>query len=144
MKTLDKLYKGKIAVITFGTFDCFHYGHMNLLQRAAMLGDHLYVFVSTDEFNSVEKNKHALYGEDDRYNHVSELRCVYKVWYENSWDDKLHYINELKREYDNVILVMGDDWTGKFDDLPCEVVYLPRTPEISSSKIKEIINDKTE
>lgn len=121
-------------IITYGTFDLLHKGHVLLLQRARELGDHLTVVMSTDEFNSI-KGKKAYTSWEDRKLILEALSCVDKVIPENSWEQK---IDDVKNnEID--IFVMGDDWKGKFDFLNeyCQVVYLPRTEGISTSKIKE-------
>lgn len=129
-------------ILTYGTFDLFHYGHVNLLQRARALGDYLVVGLSTDEFNSI-KGKRCYFSFEERKKILEALRCVDLVIPENSWDQK---INDVK-EFSIDTFVMGDDWKGKFDFLKnyCEVVYLPRTPEISTTQIKsDIANKKTE
>ncbi len=122
-------------VITYGTFDLLHYGHINLLRRAKALGDYLIVALSTDEFNSEQKGKKTYFTYEQRKMLLESLRYVDLVIPENSWEQKssdavLYHID---------IFVMGDDWNGKFDFLKeyCEVVYLPRTPEISTSQIKQ-------
>ena len=120
-------------VITYGTFDLFHIGHLNILKRARELGDHLTVAVSTDEFNLV-KNKVCTYPYGDRAAIVEALECVDKVIPENNWEQK---VDDIKNN--NIdLFVIGDDWTGKFDFLKehCEVVYLPRTDGISTTEIK--------
>jgi glycerol-3-phosphate cytidylyltransferase len=126
--------KSESVVITYGTFDTFHYGHIELFLRAKQLGQRLIVAVSTDEFN-LRKGKTSMFDYEKRKAWVESLRCVDMVIPEESWDQKIKDISE----YGVNTLVMGDDWTGKFDDLPCEVVYLPRTPEISSTTIKQAI-----
>lgn len=120
-------------VITYGTFDLLHYGHINLLKRAKELGDYLIVAVSTNEFNEI-KGKKSYFTYDERKKLVEAIRYVDLVIPENSWDQKIDDI----REYRVDTFVIGDDWKGKFDFLNdyCEVVYLSRTPEISTSKIK--------
>ena len=122
-------------VITYGTFDLLHYGHINLLQRAKALGDYLIVAVSSDEFNR-QKGKVCYFSYEERKRMVEALRCVDLVIPEESWDQKI-------REFRVDTFVMGDDWKGKFDFLKdyCEVVYLPRTPEISTTKIKQDMSD---
>ncbi len=123
-------------VITYGTFDLLHYGHINLLKRAKELGDYLIVAISTDEFNNIEKNKVCYFKYEQRKALVESIRYVDLVIPENNWEQK---ISDVKK-YDVDIFVMGDDWKGKFDylaDEGVEVVYLPRTPEISSSRIKK-------
>ena len=122
-------------VITYGTFDLLHYGHINLLNRARNLGDYLVVALSTDEFNSKEKNKITYFSFEDRKNILEAIRYVDLVIPEVSWDQKRDDIVK----YNIDIFVIGDDWKGKFDFLSdlCSVVYLPRTEEISTTKIKE-------
>ena len=121
-------------VITYGTFDLLHYGHINLLRRAKAYGDYLIVVVSSDEFNIKEKNKECYFSYEIRKQLVEAVRYVDLVISEESWDQK---ISDIK-EYHVDTLVIGDDWKGKFDYLKeyCEVVYLPRTPEVSTSQIK--------
>lgn len=122
-------------VITYGTFDLLHYGHINLLRRAKQLGDYLIVALSTDEFNSDKKNKVCYFSYEERKKLLESIRYVDLVIPEENWEQKrtdipLYHIDTM---------VMGDDWEGKFDYLSdlCEVVYLPRTKEISTTKIKE-------
>lgn len=119
-------------VITYGTFDLLHYGHVNLLRRAKELGDYLIVGVSTDEFNSL-KGKQSCFSFEGRVRLVEAITYVDEVIPETCWEQK---VNDIKEKGVDVF-VMGDDWRGRFDDLPCEVVYLPRTPYISSSLIKQ-------
>lgn len=121
-------------VITYGTFDLLHYGHINLLRRAKAYGDYLIVVVSSDEFNIKEKNKECYFSYEIRKQLVEAVRYVDLVIPEESWDQK---ISDIK-EYHVDTLVIGDDWKGKFNYLKeyCEVVYLPRTPEVSTSQIK--------
>lgn len=121
-------------VITYGTFDLLHYGHINLLRRAKQLGDYLVVCLSTDEFNSMEKKKKTYFSYNERKKLLESIRYVDLVIPEESWGQKEADI----AMYHIDIFVMGDDWKGKFDFLNnvCEVVYLPRTEEISTSKIK--------
>jgi len=122
-------------VITYGTFDLLHYGHINLLKRAKELGDYLVVAISTDDFNLNQKNKKCYFGYEKRKSMVEAIRYVDLVIPEDNWDQKPGDINDYKID----VFVMGDDWKGKFDYLKehCEVVYLPRTPEISTTQIKE-------
>lgn len=122
-------------VITYGTFDLLHYGHINLLRRAKELGDYLIVALSTDEFNWNEKRKKSFFTYEQRKRLVEAIRYVDLVIPENNWDQKISDVQEYKVD----IFVIGDDWTGKFDFLKdyCEVVYLPRTPEISTTQIKK-------
>ena len=121
-------------VITYGTFDLLHYGHIRLLQRAKAYGDYLIVALSTDEFNLNAKNKVCYFTYEQRKNILEAIRYVDLVIPEENWEQK---ISDVK-EYHIDTFVMGDDWEGKFDFLKsqCEVVYLPRTPEISSTQIK--------
>ena len=120
-------------VITYGTFDLLHYGHINLLKRAKAYGDYLIVGLSTDEFNA-GKGKKAYFSYDQRKELLESLRYVDLVIPEQTWEQKRNDI--LLYQVDT--FVMGSDWAGTFDDLSdiCDVIYLPRTPEISSSKIK--------
>lgn len=122
-------------VITYGTFDLLHYGHINLLRRAKQLGDYLIVALSTDEFNRNMKNKICYFSYEERKKLLEAIRYVDLVIPETCWEQKQ---NDIRMYHVNTF-VMGDDWAGKFDDLSslCEVVYLPRTKEISTSKIKE-------
>lgn len=121
-------------VITYGTYDLIHYGHINLLKRAKELGDYLIVVLSTDEFNWNEKQKKCYFSYEKRKQLLEAIRYVDLVIPENNWEQK---ISDVK-EYHVDTFVMGDDWTGKFDFLKeyCEVVYLTRTPEISTTQIK--------
>jgi glycerol-3-phosphate cytidylyltransferase len=123
-----------IRVLTYGTFDLFHIGHLRLLERLRALGDHLTVAVSTDEFNA-RKGKQAFIPFRDRLDIVSSLRCVDAVIAEHDWAQKREDIRRLGID----VFGMGDDWVGKFDELSdiARVVYLERTPDISSSAIKQ-------
>ena len=121
------------TVITYGTFDLLHIGHIRLLQRAKNLGDFLIVGVSTDEFNAL-KNKRTVISFKERIEIVKSLRYVDKVIAEKSWEQKVQDI----KKYGVNIFVIGDDWKGKFDFLRkyCNVVYLERTKEISTTQIQ--------
>jgi len=127
-------------VITYGTFDLLHYGHINLLRRAKQLGDYLVVCLSTDEFNSREKNKKTYFPYNERKQLLEAIRYVDLVIPEESWEQKESDIIM----YHIDVFVMGDDWKGKFDYLndKCKIVYLPRTEEISTTKIKNDLQSK--
>lgn len=126
-------------VITYGTFDLLHYGHINLLKRAKALGDYLIVVLSSDEFNWNEKHKKCYFNYEERKQLVEAIRFVDLVIPENNWEQKVSDV----LEYHIDTFVMGDDWKGKFDFLKeyCEVVYLTRTPEISTTQIKMDLNN---
>lgn len=121
-------------VITYGTFDLLHYGHVNILRRAKEYGDYLIVAISTDEFNWNEKGKKCYFSYEQRKQLVESIRYVDLVIPEESWEQKIEDVKLYKAD----TFVMGDDWRGKFDFLKeyCNVVYLPRTPEISTTQIK--------
>lgn len=123
-------------VITYGTYDLLHRGHVNLLKRAKSLGDHLTVGLSTDGFNSL-KNKKSFYSYEERKLVLEAIRYVDQVIPEENWEQKVQDIAD--HEID--VFVMGDDWVGKFDHLEpqCEVVYLPRTDGISTTQIKALL-----
>ncbi len=126
-------------VITFGTYDLLHIGHINILKRARALGDYLIAGVSTDALNLSKKAKKSVYNENDRAEIVRSIKYVDEVFFEDSLELKREYI----QKYNANILVMGNDWEGKFDfckDL-CEVVYLDRTPDISSTQLKDDIKN---
>ena len=122
-------------VITYGTFDLLHYGHINLLRRAKQQGDYLIVALSTDEFNWNEKRKKCYFSYEQRKALLEAVRYVDLVIPEENWEQKITDVKEFRVD----TFVMGDDWKGKFDFLEdyCEVVYLPRTPEISTTQIKQ-------
>ena len=126
-------------VITYGTFDLLHYGHINLLRRARALGDHLTVALSTDRFNMEEKHKTSYFNYEQRKQLLEAIRYVDEVIPEDNWDQKITDI----QKYGIDTFVIGDDWEGKFDFLKpyCNVVYLTRTPEISTTQIKEELRD---
>lgn len=121
-------------VITYGTFDLLHYGHINLLKRAKEEGDYLIVALSTDEFNKL-KGKKSYFNYEYRKKLLESIRYVDLVIPENSWDQKSEDIKEFKVD----TFIIGNDWKGKFDYLDeyCTVKYLDRTPEISTTKIKK-------
>lgn len=122
-------------VITYGTYDLLHYGHINLLRRAKALGDYLIVALSTDEFNWEQKHKKCYFSYEQRKQLLEAIRYVDLVIPETCWEQKVSDVKEFRVD----TFVMGDDWAGRFDFLKdlCEVVYLPRTPEVSSTQIKE-------
>ena len=126
-------------VITYGTFDLLHYGHINLLRRAKQLGDYLIVALSTDEFNWNQKQKKCYFSYEQRKQLLEAIRYVDLVIPEENWEQKKTDV----KEYHIDTFVIGDDWTGKFDFLKeqCEVVYLPRTPEISTTQIKKELKE---
>jgi len=124
-------------VITFGTFDVFHIGHLSLLERAAALGGSLAVGVSTDSLNFSKKRRNPVYDQNQRMRIIDALRCVDEVFLEESLEEKANYIKRYRAD----VLVMGDDWRGKFDEYRdlCEVVYLERTPSVSTTAVIEKI-----
>ena len=125
------------TVITFGTFDVFHVGHLNILERARAMGDRLVVGVSTDALNIIKKNCQPVFPQHERLRIVSALKFVDLAFYEEALERKRDYI----LEHAAAVLVMGDDWRGRFDEFGdiCEVVYLPRTPAISTTAVIEKI-----
>lgn len=125
------------TVITYGTFDLFHIGHLNLLRRLHGLGDKLIVAVSTDEFNE-RKGKYSVVPFADRFEILSSIKFVDQVIPEHSWEQKVSDV----MKYNVNIFAIGDDWQGKFDDLKsiCQVVYMPRTEGISTSLLKKTIS----
>lgn len=126
-------------IITFGTFDVFHIGHVNILERAKALGDYLIVGVSTDALNYSKKQRYPIYNEMSRKKIVESLHCVDEVFFEESLEKKAEYL----KQYNADILVMGDDWKGRFDKYRsiCEVRYFPRTEGISTTDIINIIQN---
>ncbi len=126
------------TVITFGTFDVFHVGHLRVIERAAALGDRLVVGVSADELNLRKKGREPVFSEGERLAIVAALKPVDEVFIEESLELKRKYIETYAAD----VLVMGDDWSGKFDEFRdiCEVVYLSRTPAISTTALIEKIS----
>ncbi|RAP56869.1 adenylyltransferase/cytidyltransferase family protein [Oleiagrimonas sp. MCCC 1A03011] len=124
------------TVLTYGTFDLFHVGHLNLLERLRELGDRLIVGVSTDAFNTT-KGKQTIVRFEDRLRIVQNIKCVDHAFAENSWAQKAEDIRQFKVN----VFGMGNDWEGQFDELKplCKVVYLPRTEGISSTRIKDAL-----
>lgn len=123
-----------IKVITYGTFDTFHYGHLELLRRAKELGDYLIVGLSTDDFNK-EKGKESKFGYSKRKEWLESIKYVNEIIPEENWQQKEDDIKNYKID----IFTIGEDWKGKFDELDCKVVYLKRTENISSTEIKKIL-----
>lgn len=123
----------KGRVVTFGTYDLFHVGHVNLLERASQLGDTLIVGLSSDAFSAIKKQRQPVFSLEDRMRIVGTNQYVDKVFVEHGMENKRQYLLEHRAD----TLVMGDDWAGAFDEFRdiCQVVYLPRTPEISSTKL---------
>ncbi|MGL4453004.1 MAG: glycerol-3-phosphate cytidylyltransferase [Sarcina sp.] len=121
-------------ILTYGTFDLLHYGHINILKNAKELGDYLVVAISNDDFNRM-KDKQSFFSFTERKNILEAIKYVDEVIEEFSWEQKKDDIINLEID----CLVMGDDWVGKFDDLRefCEVKYLPRTEGISTTDIKQ-------
>jgi glycerol-3-phosphate cytidylyltransferase len=124
-------------IITFGTFDVFHVGHVNILERAKLEGDYLVVGVSSDELNFKKKKRYPIYSQQDRIKILQSLKFVDEVFVEESLELKGEYIQQFNAD----LLVMGDDWVGKFDDMKrfCDVKYLSRTPSISTTEIIEVV-----
>ena len=126
-------------VITYGTFDLLHYGHISLLKRSKELGDYLVVALSTDEFNAI-KGKKAHFSYNERKMILEAIKYVDEIIPENNWEQKVEDVRENNID----VFVIGDDWKGKFDFLNeyCQVVYLPRTEGISTTQIKEELSTK--
>ena len=130
------------SVITFGTFDVFHIGHVNILTRAHDLGDHLTVGVSTDAMNFAKKGRFPIYRQEHRLEIVASMACVDEVFIEESLNLKRQYLIDHNAD----ILVMGNDWEGRFDEFKdiCEVKYLPRTADVSTTDIISDIRTRIE
>jgi glycerol-3-phosphate cytidylyltransferase len=127
------------TVITFGTFDVLHVGHLRILQRSRALGDRLVVGVSSDALNLAKKDRYPVFSQDERCELVANLKCVDEVFVEESLELKREYV----KQFDADLLVMGNDWEGKFDFLSdiCQVRYLERTPSISTTAVIEHISN---
>jgi len=134
---LECILQNKKIILTYGTFDMFHIGHLRLLNRLSALGDRLIVGVSTDEFNSI-KGKKTLIPYEQRAEIVRAIKGVDLVIPENSWEQKPQDIKDFSVD----AFAMGDDWAGKFDFLKkyCEIIYLPRTEDISSTELKKALD----
>jgi glycerol-3-phosphate cytidylyltransferase len=139
-KTTTNREDRMITVITFGTYDVFHVGHLRILERARDFGDRLLVGVSTDKMNFDKKGRYPVYSQEERMEIIRSLRHVDDVFLEESLALKRHYLMEYRAD----VLVMGDDWAGKFDEFKdiCKVEYLPRTPSISTTEVIERIRFK--
>ena len=124
------------TILTYGTFDLLHYGHLNILKKCKEYGDTLIVGLSSDEFND-SKGKQSVMSFEDRKEFLENIKYVDKVIKEDSWDQKLEDV----KKYNVDIFIMGDDWKGKFDFLKpyCEVVYLPRTQCISTTELNKLL-----
>lgn len=132
--------KHKKIVITYGTYDLSHIGHIRFLKKAKKLGDYLIVAVSTDEFNKI-KNKKAIFPYKHRREIISMIKGVDKVIPEKNWEQKIGDVKKYKVD----VFCIGDDWRGKFDELKkyCKVVYLPRTKNISTTQIRQRIKHES-
>lgn len=128
-----------MIVITFGTFDLFHIGHLKIIKRCKELGDSLILGISSDEFSYKKKKRYPIVNQENRKEILESIKYVDKVFFEESMEKKRDYILKYKAD----ILVMGDDWKGKFDEFKdiCQVVYLPRTPCVSTTEMIEIIKE---
>ena len=133
-----------MRIITFGTFDLLHIGHINILERSKNFNNNsekneLIVGISSDDFSYKKKSKYPVYNQEQRKKILESLKFVDKVFIEESFEKKREYILENKAD----VLIMGDDWKDKFNDFKdiCEVFYLPRTPSISTTEIVEIIKN---
>ena len=128
------------TVVTFGTFDLFHVGHLRILERARALGDRLVVGVSTDELNFEKKARYPIFPQEERLEIVKSLSCVSDAFLEESLDKKREYLVSVSAD----ILVMGSDWEGRFDEFRdvCEVTYLPRTENVSTTELESFIQSR--
>ena len=126
-----------MIVITFGTFDLIHYGHIKILERAKALGDKLIVGISSDDFSYQKKKRYPIYNQHQRKKILESIKFVDEVFIEESFEKKEEYILQNKAD----IFVMGDDWKDKFNEFNniCKVIYLNRTPSISTTNIIEVI-----
>lgn len=126
-----------MIIITFGTFDLFHIGHLKILNKCKEYGDKLIVGISSDKLNFKKKSRYPIISENNRIEIIKNIKCVDDVFLEESLELKRHYI----QKYNADIFIIGDDWKGKFDDLNdiCKVIYLPRTLNISTTRLKKKI-----
>jgi len=126
-----------MIIVTFGTFDLLHIGHINILEKAKKLGHKLIVGISTDKFSYEKKKRHPIYNQNDRKKILESLKFVDEVFFEESFEQKREYMLKYKAD----IFVMGNDWEGKFDNFNdiCKVIYFSRTPSISTTEIIEKI-----
>ena len=140
-KATETLQGGGKTVVTFGTFDVFHVGHLSILDRASRLGTRLVVGVSTDVLNQRKKGRKPLFSQQDRVAIITGLRCVSEAFYESALEDKRKYL----LQYSADVLVMGDDWAGRFDEFKdiCDVVYLPRKPGVSTTDLMILAAQRT-
>ena len=128
-----------MIIITFGTFDLLHIGHIKILERAKSLGDKLIVGISTDKFSFEKKGRLPIYNQNERKTILESLKFVDEVFFEESFEKKREYITHYKAD----IFVMGNDWEGRFDEFNdvCQVKYFDRTPSISTTEIIEKISN---
>jgi glycerol-3-phosphate cytidylyltransferase len=128
-----------MRIITFGTYDLFHIGHLKIIKRCKNMGDYLVVGISTDKFTYQKKHRYPIVNQNNRKEILESIKYIDEVFFEDSMEKKREYILKYKAD----ILVMGDDWKGKFDEFNdiCKVVYLPRTPSVSTTKLIEVIKD---
>ena len=126
-----------VVIITFGTFDLLHIGHINMLNKCKKNGDKLIVGVSSDNLNYKKKNRYPIFKQEDRIEIIKNIKCVDEVFLEESLEQKENYIRNYKAD----IFIIGDDWKGKFDNMRsiCKVIYLNRTENISTTDIISII-----
>jgi len=129
--------KKERIVVTFGTFDMFHIGHLKMLERCAKYGDKLIVGVSTDALNMRKKGRNPIIDQETRMAILRGMRAVDEVFEEDALELKGEYLTKYKAD----VFIIGDDWAGKFDDMKqyCEVVYLERTPGVSTTELIEIV-----
>jgi len=129
-----------MRIITFGTFDLFHIGHLNMIKNCLKMGDELIVGISTDKFNFEKKKRYPIINQNERLEIIKNIKGVTECFFEESFELKKHYI----QKYNADIFIIGNDWEGKFDYLNdiCKVIYLPRTENISTTELIEKIQDQ--